>query len=55
MRKVHIRGSTLVILSYFCFLVFLLRLFIELAQGNAFDAYYLLIAFLGLFLFVIGK
>ena len=55
MRKVHIRGSTLVILSYFCFVVYLLRQLIEFVQRNTFDSYYSLILFLGLFLFVLGK
>lgn len=33
MRKVHIRGSTLVILSYFCFVVYLLRQLIKIGEG----------------------
>ena len=55
MKQVYVRGSTLVILSYICFIVFIWTVIVEWIKGNEFDSFYLIAVYMGIILWLIGK
>mgnify|MGYP001202525351 CR=1 len=55
MNPFYVRGSTLVVLSYVCLIVFLLSVIIEWLQGNEFDTFYLTAVYMGIILWLLGK
>ena len=55
MNQFYVRGSTLIILSYICFVVFVLSIIIEWLHGNEFDTYYLVAVYMGVILWILGK
>ncbi|GGK35705.1 hypothetical protein GCM10010965_30850 [Caldalkalibacillus thermarum] len=50
MKQVYVRGSTLVILSYIWFIVFIWTVIVEWMKGNDFDSFYLIAVYMGVVL-----